>query len=346
MSRRARRVDSLPHRRVARRDWGLVRPWGYWRSWAARAWTDDESTRHDMSFRVGQSHDLAHVFDRVDDALAGLQQRSPPWPGRGWTPWTPVNDWPPCRRSPPPTANWPAVENQLITGLQREATHAELGDGLTSTLARVTRITTPEANRRIRDAEDTATRTAITGEPLPPRFPATAAAVAAGTLDRSPRPRDPPLLPQALPANIPADERDRAEQVPRRHRHPAATRRTPRSRRPTAGLHGPRGRLHRDRPSPPPGLHLEPPGLRRHEQGRPVGHPRAARRTRRHAGRLGRPRQMQPQRRKPLRRRRTRPSGRRTRYPRPGPAPPRRTLGGGARDAGLRTTRSPTTGFR
>ena len=103
------------------------------------------------------------------------------------------------------------IENQLITGLQREATPAELGDGLTSTLARVTRITTPEANRRIRDAEDTATRTAITGEPLPPRFPATAAAVAAGTLDRT-HVREIHRFFHKLPANIPADERDRAEQ--------------------------------------------------------------------------------------------------------------------------------------
>ena len=100
------------------------------------------------------------------------------------------------------------IENQLITGLQREATPAELGDGLTSTLARVTRITTPEANRRIRDAEDTATRTAITGEPLPPRF---AAAVAAGTLDRT-HVREIHRFFHKLPANIPADERDRAEQ--------------------------------------------------------------------------------------------------------------------------------------
>ena len=102
------------------------------------------------------------------------------------------------------------VENQLITGLQREATHADLGDGLTSTLARVTRITKAEATRRIRDAEDTATRTAITGEPLPPRFPATAAGVAAGTLDRT-HVREIHRFFDKLPANIPADERDRAE---------------------------------------------------------------------------------------------------------------------------------------
>ena len=71
------------------------------------------------------------------------------------------------------------VESELIAGLQRDTTHAELGDGLTSTLARVTRITKPEANRRIRDADDIAPRTAMTGEPLPPRLPATADAVAA-----------------------------------------------------------------------------------------------------------------------------------------------------------------------
>ena len=103
------------------------------------------------------------------------------------------------------------VENQLIAGLQREATHADLGDGLTSTLADLTRITKPEANRRIRDAEDTATRTAITGQPLPPRFPATAAAVVAGVLDRT-HLREIHRFFDKLPAAIPADEREHAEQ--------------------------------------------------------------------------------------------------------------------------------------
>jgi Domain of unknown function (DUF222) len=102
------------------------------------------------------------------------------------------------------------VENELIAGLHREATPAELGDGLTSTLARVTRITKPEATRRIRDAEDTAARTAITGEPLPPRFAATAAGVRSGALDRT-HVREIHRFFDKLPAAIPTDERDRAE---------------------------------------------------------------------------------------------------------------------------------------
>ena len=102
------------------------------------------------------------------------------------------------------------VENTLIAGLHREATPADLGDGLTSTLARVTRITKAEATRRIRDAEDTAPRTALTGEPLPPRFAATAAAVAEGALDRS-HIREIHRFFDKLPAAIPPDERDHAE---------------------------------------------------------------------------------------------------------------------------------------
>ena len=54
-----------------------------------------------------------------------------------------------------------AVENTLITGLQRQATHAELAGSLADTLSRVTRTTSAEAKRRIKDAEDTATGTAL-----------------------------------------------------------------------------------------------------------------------------------------------------------------------------------------
>ncbi len=103
------------------------------------------------------------------------------------------------------------VESELIAGLQRDTTHAELGDGLTSTLARVTRITKPEANRRIRDADDIAPRTAMTGEPLPPRLPATAAGVRSGALDRT-HVREIHRFFHKVPANIPAEERDRAEE--------------------------------------------------------------------------------------------------------------------------------------
>ncbi len=104
-----------------------------------------------------------------------------------------------------------AVENQLIAGLQREATPAELGDGLTSTLTRITLVSRSEANSRIRDADDTATRTAMTGEALPPRFPATAAGVAAGRLDRA-HVREIHRFFDKIPASIPTDERDHAEE--------------------------------------------------------------------------------------------------------------------------------------
>lgn len=77
------------------------------------------------------------------------------------------------------------VENELIAGLHRTAVPAELGDGLKSCLAGALRITKTEAGRRISDAEDTATRTALTGEPLAPRFPATATALRAASIDRA-----------------------------------------------------------------------------------------------------------------------------------------------------------------
>lgn len=66
------------------------------------------------------------------------------------------------------------VETELIAGLSRGATPAELGDGLTSTLSRALLITPSEAKARLRDSEDTAIRTAVTGETRPARFPATA----------------------------------------------------------------------------------------------------------------------------------------------------------------------------
>jgi hypothetical protein len=103
------------------------------------------------------------------------------------------------------------VENELLAGLQREATPAELGDGLTSTLARVMRVTKAEAGRRVRDADDVAARTGLTGEPLTPRFPATAAGVNTGLLDRT-HVREIHRFFDLLPNGIPVDERDRTEE--------------------------------------------------------------------------------------------------------------------------------------
>lgn len=103
-----------------------------------------------------------------------------------------------------------AVENELIAGLRRDAIPAELGDGLAPTLARVTLVKPAEAARRVRDAEDTAARVALTGEPLPPRFEATAAALAQGRVGRD-HVREIHRFFEKVPAGIPADERDVAE---------------------------------------------------------------------------------------------------------------------------------------
>jgi hypothetical protein len=51
-----------------------------------------------------------------------------------------------------------------------------------SLLSGLLRISPHEANRRVRHAHDLAARVAVTGEPLDPRLPATAAARAAGEL--------------------------------------------------------------------------------------------------------------------------------------------------------------------
>jgi hypothetical protein len=102
------------------------------------------------------------------------------------------------------------VENELIAGLAREATPAELGDGLTSCVSAVLRITAVEAKGCVRDAEDTATRVAMTGEALAPRFPETATKLRAGQIGRG-HIREIHRFFHKLPALIPVDEKDRAE---------------------------------------------------------------------------------------------------------------------------------------
>src|SRR5579875_193008 len=74
----------------------------------------------------------------------------------------------------------PAVEHPLINQLGAQAEEAELGGTLRFALAQRLRITPAEASRRIREAEDLGARRAVTGEPLEPVLPATAAAQRAG----------------------------------------------------------------------------------------------------------------------------------------------------------------------
>jgi hypothetical protein len=74
------------------------------------------------------------------------------------------------------TRRLPVAGHALINQLARQAAEAELGGKLPAALANRLRITGAEASRRIHEAEDLGQRTAITGEPLAPVLPATAAA--------------------------------------------------------------------------------------------------------------------------------------------------------------------------
>jgi hypothetical protein len=74
----------------------------------------------------------------------------------------------------------PVAGYELINQIERQATPAEIGGKFAHVLADRLRITGGEANRRIGEARDLGTRQALTGEPLAPRYPATAAAQRAG----------------------------------------------------------------------------------------------------------------------------------------------------------------------
>ncbi|WP_084294271.1 HNH endonuclease signature motif containing protein [Mycolicibacterium flavescens] len=77
----------------------------------------------------------------------------------------------------------PAVEHRALARLQTETTPAALGaKSWREVLSVRWRISTSEANRRLTEAELLAPRQAFTGEVLPPRLPATAAAQAHGLI--------------------------------------------------------------------------------------------------------------------------------------------------------------------
>ena len=80
------------------------------------------------------------------------------------------------------TRRLPAAGHALVNQLGRQADETELGGKLAHALANRLRITRAEASRRIHEAADLGERTAITGEPLEPVLPATAAAQRAGDL--------------------------------------------------------------------------------------------------------------------------------------------------------------------
>jgi hypothetical protein len=76
----------------------------------------------------------------------------------------------------------PVPGHALINQVAEQASPEELGDKLSHELADRLRITRGEANRRIADAADLGPRRALTGEPLLPRLPATAAAQREGAI--------------------------------------------------------------------------------------------------------------------------------------------------------------------
>jgi hypothetical protein len=76
----------------------------------------------------------------------------------------------------------PALEHRLTNKLAREATLEELGGTLPQAVAEATLISRAEAGRRVREAADLGERCGLTGDPLEPVLPATAAAQRAGRL--------------------------------------------------------------------------------------------------------------------------------------------------------------------
>ncbi|WP_322858463.1 HNH endonuclease signature motif containing protein [Mycobacterium europaeum] len=76
----------------------------------------------------------------------------------------------------------PAIEHPVINSLSRQATPEELGGKLSHAIAEATLISRAEASRRVKEASDLGPRHGLTGEPLAPILPATAAAQRAGTL--------------------------------------------------------------------------------------------------------------------------------------------------------------------
>jgi len=80
------------------------------------------------------------------------------------------------------TRRLPVPGHAVINQLARQADETELGGKLGHALANRLRISRAEAGRRIREATDLGQRSALTGEPLPPRLAATAAAQRDGTI--------------------------------------------------------------------------------------------------------------------------------------------------------------------
>ncbi|OBG67689.1 HNH endonuclease signature motif containing protein [Mycobacterium sp. E735] len=76
----------------------------------------------------------------------------------------------------------PALEHPVINSLAHQATPEELGGTLAHAIAEATLVSRAEASHRVKEAVDLGPRRGLTGEPLEPILPATAAAQRAGKL--------------------------------------------------------------------------------------------------------------------------------------------------------------------
>ena len=99
--------------------------------------------------------------------------------------------------------------HDLIAGLVNEDP-ADVGGPVHKVIADWLRISCAEVRRRIRNAEQLAPRTTITGETLPPQLPATAEAWRAGMLDEQ-HLRVIQTFCRDLPMDTPVDTLERAE---------------------------------------------------------------------------------------------------------------------------------------
>jgi Domain of unknown function (DUF222) len=79
----------------------------------------------------------------------------------------------------------PVPGHALLNQLAEQASPQELGGTLSHVVADRLRISRGEANRRVAEAADLGPRRALTGEPLAPRLPATAAAQRPGAIGAS-----------------------------------------------------------------------------------------------------------------------------------------------------------------
>jgi 5-methylcytosine-specific restriction protein A len=100
---------------------------------------------------------------------------------------------------------------ELVAGLDAAGTAAEQGFGTTARLlAALLDLSTGQARARVRDAEQLATQPTLTGERLPARLPATAAALAAGAIGTG-QLRVITQTMAALPSTVAQPDRDWAE---------------------------------------------------------------------------------------------------------------------------------------